>query len=222
MAPVTGAQPSPADVQVTFCATVIDQMVSMGLRHAVVAPGSRSTPMALAIAADERVTVQGAADLLMSFCGGLAAFSSGFVKAAWGFHLLADAASLAAGLLLVATRHGRVWVGQDFWPITVEKRVSVPKSGARVVATYQLTNGQDRPVTLWFGVEFNIHLPAGGAEAQFRTGFRPGLAESVRQVLRLLEPDTVNSPFGTTRLIWLTAVRSPNFLTSWFSSIIAR
>ena len=49
-----------------------------------------------------RVEVQGTADLTMSFCGGLAAFSSGFVKAAWGFHLLADAASLAAGLLLVA------------------------------------------------------------------------------------------------------------------------
>ena len=62
MAPVTGAQPSPADVQVTFCATVIDQMVSMGLRHAVVAPGSRSTPMALAIAAEERVTAHVAHD----------------------------------------------------------------------------------------------------------------------------------------------------------------
>ncbi|MFZ9630055.1 MAG: 2-succinyl-5-enolpyruvyl-6-hydroxy-3-cyclohexene-1-carboxylic-acid synthase [Ilumatobacteraceae bacterium] len=59
---MTSAQPSPADVQVTFCATVIDQMVSMGLRHAVVAPGSRSTPMALAIAADGRVGVHVAHD----------------------------------------------------------------------------------------------------------------------------------------------------------------
>jgi hypothetical protein len=37
-----------------------------------------------------RVEVQGAADLTMSFCGGIAAFGSGFVKQAWGFHLLAD------------------------------------------------------------------------------------------------------------------------------------
>jgi 2-succinyl-5-enolpyruvyl-6-hydroxy-3-cyclohexene-1-carboxylate synthase len=42
--------PAPHDVQATFCATLIDQWVSQGLRHAVVAPGSRSTPMALAIA----------------------------------------------------------------------------------------------------------------------------------------------------------------------------
>jgi 2-succinyl-5-enolpyruvyl-6-hydroxy-3-cyclohexene-1-carboxylate synthase len=42
---------TPADVQVTFCATLVDQWVAFGLRHAVVAPGSRSTPMALALAA---------------------------------------------------------------------------------------------------------------------------------------------------------------------------
>ncbi|MBI4932780.1 MAG: 2-succinyl-5-enolpyruvyl-6-hydroxy-3-cyclohexene-1-carboxylic-acid synthase [Actinobacteria bacterium] len=42
---------TPADVQVTFCATLVDQWIAMGMRHAVVAPGSRSTPMALALAA---------------------------------------------------------------------------------------------------------------------------------------------------------------------------
>ncbi len=49
-----------------------------------------------------RVEVQGTADLTMSFCGGVAAFASGFVKQAWGFHLLANAATLLAGLLMVA------------------------------------------------------------------------------------------------------------------------
>jgi 2-succinyl-5-enolpyruvyl-6-hydroxy-3-cyclohexene-1-carboxylate synthase len=42
---------TPADAQVTFCATLVDQWKRMGMRHAVVAPGSRSTPMALALAA---------------------------------------------------------------------------------------------------------------------------------------------------------------------------
>ena len=44
-------QPAAADVQATFCATLADQWVRLGMRHAVVAPGSRSTPMALALAA---------------------------------------------------------------------------------------------------------------------------------------------------------------------------
>ncbi len=48
-----------------------------------------------------RVEVQGTADLTMSLCGGIAAFASGFIKQAWSFHLLADAATLLAGGLLV-------------------------------------------------------------------------------------------------------------------------
>jgi 2-succinyl-5-enolpyruvyl-6-hydroxy-3-cyclohexene-1-carboxylate synthase len=41
--------PHPHDVQATFCATLVDQWIRLGVRHAVVAPGSRSTPMALAL-----------------------------------------------------------------------------------------------------------------------------------------------------------------------------
>ena len=48
-------QAAPADVQATFCATLVDQWVLLGLRHAVVAPGSRSTPMALALAARSEI-----------------------------------------------------------------------------------------------------------------------------------------------------------------------
>ncbi len=39
----------PPDVQATFCATLVDQWLRLGVRHAVVAPGSRSTPMAIAL-----------------------------------------------------------------------------------------------------------------------------------------------------------------------------
>ncbi|MGA0878734.1 MAG: MFS transporter [Ilumatobacteraceae bacterium] len=52
-----------------------------------------------------KVEVQGTADLLMSLCGGLAAFASGFIKQAWGFHALADIATVAAAGLLVL-----VWI----------------------------------------------------------------------------------------------------------------
>ncbi len=49
--------PLPQDVQATFCATLVDQWVCLGLRHAVLAPGSRSTPMALALIARSDVEV---------------------------------------------------------------------------------------------------------------------------------------------------------------------
>jgi 2-succinyl-5-enolpyruvyl-6-hydroxy-3-cyclohexene-1-carboxylate synthase len=38
-----------------FATVVVDELVRHGVRHAVLAPGSRSTPLALAFAADERV-----------------------------------------------------------------------------------------------------------------------------------------------------------------------
>ena len=37
------------DVQATFCAVLVDEWVQQGIRHAVIAPGSRSTPLALAL-----------------------------------------------------------------------------------------------------------------------------------------------------------------------------
>lgn len=53
---------APEDVQATFCATLVDQWAQMGLRHAVIAPGSRSTPMALALAARADLSIQIAHD----------------------------------------------------------------------------------------------------------------------------------------------------------------
>lgn len=47
----------PGDLQATFCATVVDEWVRAGVRLAMVAPGSRSTPMLLALAAAPAVAV---------------------------------------------------------------------------------------------------------------------------------------------------------------------
>jgi len=41
---------SPATTTATFCATLVDEWVNNGVKHAVICPGSRSTPMAIALA----------------------------------------------------------------------------------------------------------------------------------------------------------------------------
>lgn len=52
------------------------------------------------VSPEKRVTVQGSADLMMSFCGGMAGLSSGFIRRAVGYHLLAVFALVLCGVLL--------------------------------------------------------------------------------------------------------------------------
>ena len=73
-------------------------LLGLGWNIGLIAGSSLVTSSA---AIDERVELQGTADLMMSFCGGCAAFGSGFIKRAWGFHLLANGTSLFALVLAV-------------------------------------------------------------------------------------------------------------------------
>ena len=52
---MTGLQP--ADVQAAFCAVLVDELARAGVTDAVIAPGSRSTPLVLALDADDRMRV---------------------------------------------------------------------------------------------------------------------------------------------------------------------
>ncbi len=62
-----------------------------------------STLLTASVPDRARVEAQGTADLAMSLCGATAALGSGFVKDAFGYHLLANGATaLAAALLVLA------------------------------------------------------------------------------------------------------------------------
>jgi len=41
----------------TFCATIVDEWVRLGVAHAVVSPGSRSTPMAVALSSNPKISL---------------------------------------------------------------------------------------------------------------------------------------------------------------------
>ena len=62
------------------------------------------------VPAHARVEAQGTGDLTLSLCGAIAAFSSGFVKQAFEFHILADMATVLAGMMLVYAWYTRASV----------------------------------------------------------------------------------------------------------------
>jgi 2-succinyl-5-enolpyruvyl-6-hydroxy-3-cyclohexene-1-carboxylate synthase len=101
----------PADVQATFCATLVDEWIERGVGHAVIAPGSRSTPMALALAGrdelglhvvhDERAAAFVALGLGLSGIPAVLLSTSG--TAAANFHPAVVEAALSDVPMLVVT-----------------------------------------------------------------------------------------------------------------------
>jgi 2-succinyl-5-enolpyruvyl-6-hydroxy-3-cyclohexene-1-carboxylate synthase len=102
---------SEVSAQATFCATLVDEWAARGVRHAVVAPGSRNTPMALALAEragmsihvvhDERAAAFVALGLGLSGTPAVLLCTSG--TAAANFHPAVVEADLSAVPLMVVT-----------------------------------------------------------------------------------------------------------------------
>ena len=99
------------DANATACATLVDEWIRCGVRHAVVAPGSRSTPMAIALAErselavhvvhDERVAAFVALGLGLDGIPAVLLCTSG--TAAANFHPAVVEAGLSNVPLIVAT-----------------------------------------------------------------------------------------------------------------------
>ncbi len=70
----------------------------------------------------------------------------------------------ADGASVTFEREGHVWVGSDFWPVTVKKVFRIPSEpGKAVTCHYTVTNRRDRGMSLWFGIEFNANFLSGDA-----------------------------------------------------------
>jgi len=103
---------STANAQATFCVTLVDEWVRCGVKSAFVAPGSRSTPLALALMAHREVSVDVFIDERGAAFAGLgAAMASGLPSvilctsgtAATHFHAAVVEAHLSGVPLIVCT-----------------------------------------------------------------------------------------------------------------------
>jgi 2-succinyl-5-enolpyruvyl-6-hydroxy-3-cyclohexene-1-carboxylate synthase len=94
------------DATTGFARTVVDEWARAGVEHAVVAPGSRSTPLALALAADPRVSVHVLVDERSA--GG---FALGLARGSRRPVIVVCTSGTAAALLhgaVLEAHHGRV------------------------------------------------------------------------------------------------------------------
>jgi hypothetical protein len=55
-------------------------------------------------------------------------------------------------------RDGHVWVGKDFHPVRVEKRVIIPKGIPQFTVEFHLANGTTNNVSLWYATEISFNF----------------------------------------------------------------
>lgn len=68
---------------------------------------------------------------------------------------------------VVLRRDGGVWVGDEFLPVTVSKRLSFDPQAPRVDVTYTVEHTDSAPLSLWFACELNLVLSSGGDEGRY-------------------------------------------------------
>ncbi len=68
---------------------------------------------------------------------------------------------------VVLRRDGGVWVGDDFMPVTVSKRLSFYRRAPRVDVAYSVEHPGCNSLPLWFACELNLVLSSGSGEGRY-------------------------------------------------------
>jgi alpha-amylase len=64
-------------------------------------------------------------------------------------------------------RDGFVWVGDKRAPVTVAKKISLKPNRSELDISYLLINNYPGKISLWFGIEFGLAIPAEEDERRF-------------------------------------------------------
>ena len=156
-------EPPPQDVAATFCATLVDEWVRGGVTYACVAPGSRSTPLALALAADPRLKVSVHHDER----------SAAFVALGLGLATRRPAVVLTTSGTAAAELHAAVveahQAGVPLLVVTADRPAEMHDVGAP----------QTIDQTRLFGRAVRLDLEPGVADWRIRDTWRPLAAHAV-------------------------------------------
>ncbi|MBI5472090.1 MAG: DUF1926 domain-containing protein [Ignavibacteriae bacterium] len=71
------------------------------------------------------------------------------------------------GIRVTMWRDGALWFGPTPHRITVRKVIKFSSASTEFTADYTIINREDRPVDIWFGVEFCVGLMAGDAHDRY-------------------------------------------------------
>lgn len=64
---------------------------------------------------------------------------------------------------ILLERNGHVWVNGEFVPVNIKKTIQLKARSDYYMVKYSITSLHNKPITLWFGVEFATSLLAGNA-----------------------------------------------------------
>ncbi len=68
---------------------------------------------------------------------------------------------------IILERNGGVWAGEEFLPVTVNKRLVFSPDKPQIMAYYQITNQSAKKLAVWFACENNLVLSAGNAPGRY-------------------------------------------------------